>query len=100
MAALPSQEFFEALDGFERIKEAFVIVDTDGEINNEGIEFLAKEAKENNVEDFQEMKITYRNTVKKGGIRQIKSFLKHLSDLDKYDNYGVSGQLFLVNQKL
>jgi hypothetical protein len=93
VAALPSQEFFDAIDDFAKIKEAFVMIEVDDEINNEGIEFLANEAMEHNVDDFQEMKITYKNTVKKGGIKQIKAFFKHLSDLDKYDNYGVSGQL-------
>ncbi|WP_026582116.1 hypothetical protein [Bacillus sp. J33] len=91
--ALPSQEFFNALDDFVRIKEAFVMVDVEGNINNEGIEYLTNEAHEQNMEDFQEMKITYRNKVSKGGIKQVKQFLKHLSDLDKYDNYGVSGHL-------
>lgn len=91
--ALPSQEFFNAIDEFSTIKEAFVLVDIEGDVNNEGIEFLANEAKQHNVEDFQEMKITYRNNIKKRGIKHIKEFFKHLSDIDKYDNYGVSGQL-------
>ncbi|MGR9544822.1 hypothetical protein [Priestia megaterium] len=95
VGAVPSQDFFEEIKKFALIKEAFVIknIEDAEQINNEGIAFLTREATENNVEDFQEMKVSYKNTVKKRGIKHITAFFEKLYEADKYDKYGVSGQL-------
>jgi len=95
VVTIPSEEFFEEVEKFALIKEAFVIKEVEGgnPTNNEGIEYLARQAKENDVEDFQEMRVTYRNTVKKRGIKHIKAFFQKLYEEDKFDNYGVSGTL-------
>ena len=78
VVSVSSEEFFDEIEKFVLIKEAFVIKDIEsGNINNEGIEYLTRQAKENNVEDFQEMKVTFRNNVKKRGIKHIKSFFKN-----------------------
>lgn len=94
VGSVPSDEFFNEIENFATIKEAFVVknVETD-KINSEGIEFLANEAKDNDVEDFQQMKISYQNTVRKGHIKHIKAFFKKLHEEDKYDNFGVTGKL-------
>lgn len=94
VGSVPSDEFFDEIENFATIKEAFVVKNIETEqINSEGIEFLAKEAKENDVEDFQQMKVSYQNTVRKGNIKHIKAFFKKLHEEDKYDNFGVIGKL-------
>ena len=89
-----SEEFFNEIEKFAMIKEAFVIKDIESDdITNEGIQFLKDQAEENGVGNFQQMKISYMNNVKKSGIKHVKQFFKKLYEEEKYDNLGVTGRL-------
>ncbi|WP_374717484.1 hypothetical protein [Neobacillus sp.] len=94
VTTVPSQEFFEEIEKFALIKEAFVIKDVDTDnITNEGLQYLRNQAIDNGVENFQTMKVSYMNNVKRSGIKHVKQFLKKLYEEEKYDNYGVTGTL-------
>ncbi len=91
VVSLPSKEFLEEIDRFVRVKEAFMIADKESSLNNEGIEALTGAFEDGGVDDYQQIKIVLRNTLKRGSIKHIKAFFEQLAESNKYDNYGVSG---------
>ncbi|QDS35817.1 hypothetical protein [Brevibacillus brevis] len=88
---LPSKHFFDELRQMATIKEAYVLADLSKGANNNAVEYLRDEAQENEVDGFQQIKISLLNKVKSTGIRHIESYFKKMLELEAYDGYGVSG---------
>ncbi|GED61528.1 hypothetical protein ABER61_28805 [Brevibacillus formosus] len=88
---LPSKQFFDELRQMATIKEAYVLADLSKGTNNQAVEFLRNEAQENEVDGFQQIKISLLNKVKRTGIRHIEDYFKKMLELEAYDGYGVSG---------
>lgn len=93
VASLPSKEFFEELSNFARINEAYVFSDINNGKNNEAIDYFTKQANEFGADNFQELKITLKNNIRKDGIKHVRAFFERLIEADKYDGYGVNGVL-------
>ncbi|MEH7716186.1 hypothetical protein [Bacillus velezensis] len=96
--SLPSKTFFEELEEFATIKDAYYYKDFEAETgkkNNEAADLFYhyKVAKEEGVEDITRVKVSFENKVKKGSVKHIKSFFQKLYESQNYDGIGVSGQL-------
>jgi hypothetical protein len=94
---LPSKQFFEELREFASIKEAFVIADLARGTNNDALEYLRNEAE--GVEDYQQIRISFLNKIKRSGIKHIEAFFRRLYESEAYDGYGVQGKTYAGKTK-
>lgn len=99
VATLPSKEFFDEIENFSQINEAYVIADIQAGRNNEAIQYLRNEAEDSGVDNIQQMKIILKNNITKEGIRNIKDFFEKLYNEDRYDGYGINGKTISGREK-
>lgn len=96
VVSLPSKTFFEEIEQFVSIKEAFVYKDIEqGNANNaaSNLFYLAHQAEEDGVENISRVKMSFENKVRKSSIRHIRGFFEKLHESQHYDGLGVSGKL-------
>lgn len=91
VTTVPSKSFFEELDELTTIKEVYVYADIKENTNNDAISFLTKEASQNDLDDYQCVKISLINKIKRSSIKHVKAYIKNLMELEAYDGYGVIG---------
>ncbi|SFP12065.1 hypothetical protein [Salibacterium halotolerans] len=95
--SLPSKSFFDEIEDFATVKDAFVYkdVDTSKKNNNEAADFfyMYSIAKENGVEDVTRLKMSFENKIQRGTIKHVKKFFETLHESQYYDGLGVSGKL-------
>ncbi|MBO2945772.1 hypothetical protein JJQ72_17475 [Paenibacillus sp. F411] len=91
VTTVPSKGFFDELNELTTIKEVYVYSDIEEGTNNDAIQFLAKQASENELEDYQGVKISLINKLKRKSIKHVEAYIRSLMELEAYDGYGVIG---------
>ncbi|MEC1663376.1 hypothetical protein [Bacillus halotolerans] len=95
--SLPSKTFFEEIEEFSTIKDAYYYKDvSEGTgANNEAADLMYhyNNATQNGISGVTRVKVSFENKVKKGSVKHVAAYFKKLFESQNYDGIGVSGQL-------
>ncbi|KWZ68341.1 hypothetical protein [Bacillus altitudinis] len=95
--SLPSKSFFDEIEEFSTVKEAFYYKDISlGEgANNQAADLMYhyNNASENGVSGVTRVKVSFQNKIPKGSVKHVVSYFQRLFESQNYDGIGVSGKL-------
>ena len=91
ISIVDSKDFFEEIKELSTIKEVYFYADINDSVNNIAIKYLDTEAKNNKLKNYQKVKISLINNVRKSSIKHVESYIRTLMELQQYDTFGVIG---------
>lgn len=97
IGSLPEKSFFEEIDEFATVKDAFYYLDTSSlpatsnEVSN--LLYLYNKADKNGVKGTTRVKISFENKIPKGSITGVKAYFNKLFESQFFDGFGVTGSL-------